>query len=155
MKYLNHFLLLVMIVAACEMASAQKQNLRTLQVGDSAICEAVAKKRVNKTMLRLERRATYLIRAGGQWQDAGFKPTDANGFAGFTKAMKFGNGLKPMPGENYLKLLARVGNYKKAIGVEGKFTPRHSGRLILTPNDARFFFGNNSGSLKVTVKRIQ
>ncbi len=134
---------------------AQGNGLRSLQVGDTAMYQVWAKVQNNKTDLRLKRGAKYHIQASGQWQDADFKPTDANGFVGFTKAMKIGKGLKPMPKENYLKLLARVSASIIPVGTEATFKAAKSGRLILIPNDARFFFGNNSGSLIVRVTRME
>jgi hypothetical protein len=144
-----------MIICLSCKCRAQPSHLRDLAVGDTAIYRVLAKVQHNKTGLRLKRGAVYQITAAGQWQDADFKPTDANGFKGFTRAMKIGQGLKPMPKQNYLKLLAAIGFSITPIGAENTLKPAQNGRLVFIPNDARFFFGNNSGSLLVTVKRVE
>ncbi|TDL99545.1 MAG: hypothetical protein C4K58_06525 [Flavobacteriaceae bacterium] len=102
----------------------------------------------------VEKGQRYKITAKGQWQDATFPPTDANGFVGFTLPMKVGNNLKVLPEENYMMLLAQVGKIYTPIGVEREFTPQNSGELNFLTNDARFFFGSNHGDIEVTVERL-
>lgn len=125
-----------------------------LGINESATDTVYAWKKNNKTTIKLKKGETYKITAKGEWQDAGFTPTDANGFEGFTKAMKKGNFLKPMKKENYMMLVARAGGKKYAIGTENTITPKKSGKLIYMPNDATFFFKNNHGKLVVTITRI-
>lgn len=126
-----------------------------LDVGETMTDTVYAWKRCNKTSIKLKKGETYKIRGTGQWQDAGFTPTDANGFEGFTKAMKKGAFLKPMKKQNYMMLLAKVGGKKIPIGTEKAITPKKDGRLVFMPNDATFFFGNNSGELVVTIARTE
>ena len=98
---------------------------------------------------------TYQITAEGQWQDAGFPPSDANGFKGFTAPMFFGMLLKPLPGQYYMKLCGKVRGWKFPIGTECTVKIRRDGELQLFANDAKGFFDNNSGSLKVTVTKVE
>ena len=98
---------------------------------------------------------TYRITAEGQWQDAGFPASDANGFKGFTAPMFFGMLLKPLPGQYYMKLCGKVGGWKFPIGTECTIRIRRDGELQLFANDAKGFFDNNSGSLKVTVTKVE
>lgn len=124
-----------------------------LSFNEAHIDTVYAWKKHNKTSIKLKKGETYKITANGEWQDAGFPPTDANGFEGFTKPMKKGNFLKPMKKENYMMLIAKVGCKKYAIGTEKTVTPKRSGRLIFMPNDATFFFKNNSGELVVSITK--
>lgn len=94
---------------------------------------------------------TYRISAKGQWQDASFPATDANGFRGFTAPMFFGMLLKPMPSQYYMKLCGKVGNWKFPIGTSSTITMKRTGELQLFANDAKCFFDNNSGNLRVSV----
>jgi hypothetical protein len=94
---------------------------------------------------------TYRISAVGQWQDASFPATDANGFKGFTAPMFFGMLLKPMPSQHYMKLCGKVKNWKFPIGTTATLTMKRTGELQLFANDAKGFFDNNSGSLRVSV----
>lgn len=97
----------------------------------------------------------YEISASGEWQDADFKPSDANGFKGFTAPMFFGMLLKPLPGQYYMKLCGKVGNWKFPIGTSATVTMKRSGELMLFANDAKGFYENNSGALKVTVTQVK
>ena len=97
---------------------------------------------------------TYQISAEGEWQDADFPPSDANGFKGFTTPMFFGMLLKPMPSQYYMKLCGKVGNWKFPIGSSATITIKRDGELLLFANDAKGFYDNNSGILKVAVKKM-
>ena len=143
--------LFVLSVLGCSHAMAQSA---VLQKGDSVIILAKATKRFTHTGIKVSRGETYQITATGRWQDAGFEPTDAGGFPSKNAAMRFAIYLKPMPKENYLKLIAKVGGRHEPIGTSSRLRFQKSGKLILQPNDAVFFFGNNSGTLMVTIKRI-
>lgn len=151
-NYFLHGFMGLLLVFSVINSNAQK--LTYLGINDSLLYSVVASKKRNKTTIKVKKGETYQITAKGEWQDAGFDPTDANGFEGFTKAMKKGAFLKPMKKENYMMLLAKVGCSKTPIGVEKTITTTKSGRLVFMPNDATFFFGNNSGELDVTVKRL-
>ena len=117
------------------------------------IIEVVADQFFQPTGILVTKGETYQITAEGDWQDADFPVTDANGFKGFTAPMFFGMLLKPMPSQYYMKLCGRVGNWKFPIGTSCTVTMKRSGELILFPNDAKGFFDNNSGTMRVTVKQ--
>lgn len=96
---------------------------------------------------------TYQITAEGEWQDVDFPTSDANGFKGFTAPMFFGMLLKPMPSQYYMKLCGKVRGWKFPIGTSTKITVKRDGELLLFANDAKGFFDNNSGTMKVTLKK--
>ena len=125
-----------------------------LKNGESMTIQMKANKRVTHSGIKVTKGETYQITAIGKWQDAGFEPTDAGGFPSKNAAMRFAIYLKPMPKENYLKLVAKVGGRHEPIGTSANIRFKKSGKLILQPNDAVFFFGNNSGTLTVTIKRV-
>lgn len=148
-------LLFSVLVGSCFLCLGQAQDKLSFKNGDISKHIVYANKKHNKTNLFLEKGGKYHITAEGEWQDANFEPTDAEGFAGFTKAMKKGNFLKPMKNEPYMKLIARIKGKKIAIGKGSTFIAKRKGRLVLMPNDATFFFGNNHGTLEVTIKRLE
>ncbi|MBI1288511.1 MAG: hypothetical protein GC178_13150 [Flavobacteriales bacterium] len=115
----------------------------------------VADKLFQPTTIIVHKGESYEITVDGQWQDANFPATDANGFKGFTAPMFFGMLLKPMPGQFYMKLCGKVGNWKFPIGTSTIVTMKRSGELFLFPNDAKGFFDNNSGTLQIILKRIE
>lgn len=106
------------------------------------------------TSIHVKRGETYRFSAEGQWQDASFPATDANGFKGFTAPMFFGMLLKPLPGQYYMKLCGKVGNWKFPIGTSTTITMKRSGELELFANDAKGFFHNNSGQMVVTLTLV-
>ena len=147
-------LFITLVALSVFVYSNAKAQSAVLQKGDSLVIQAKAIKRFTHTGIKVSRGETYQITATGRWQDAGFEPTDAGGFPPKNAAMRFAIYLKPMPKENYLKLVAKVGGRHEPIGTSAKVSFKKSGKLILQPNDAVFFFGNNSGALTVTIRRI-
>jgi hypothetical protein len=103
------------------------------------------------TGIQVSKGETYQITASGEWQDADFPSTDANGFKGFTAPMFFGMLLKPLPGQYYMKLCGKVGNWKFPVGTKRTIIMKRSGELLLFANDAKGFFDNNSGEMVVTL----
>ena len=97
---------------------------------------------------------TYQLTAEGEWQDADFPASDANGFKGFTAPMFFGMLLKPMPSQYYMKLCGKVGCWKFPIGTSTEIKIKRDGELLLFANDAKGFFDNNKGTMKVTIRKI-
>ena len=104
-----------------------------------------------ETGIMVTKGETYSFEAIGEWQDADFPATDANGFKGFTAPMFFGMLLKPLPSQYYMKLCGKVGNWKFPIGTSTTITMKRSGELLLFANDAKGFFDNNSGTISVTI----
>lgn len=113
-----------------------------------------ANKLYQATSISVVKGEAYEIVAEGEWQDATFPATDANGFKGFTAPMFFGMLLKPMPSQYYMKLCGKVGHWKFPIGTSTTITMKRSGELLLFSNDAKGFEGNNHGTLKVTIVKV-
>jgi hypothetical protein len=104
--------------------------------------------------IMVQKGETYQITATGEWQDAEFPASDANGFKGFTAPMFFGMLLKPLPSQYYMKLCGKVGKWKFPIGTETTITMKRNGELLLFANDAKGFFDNNSGQMVVTLTLV-
>jgi len=132
-----------------------KSQSRALGIGDSISISIQAKQRITKAGIKVSKGETYQIYAAGKWQDAGFEPTDAEGFPPKNGAMRFARFLQPMHQENYMKLVAKVSSKHWPVGTSAHICFSKGGQLILQPNDAMFFFGNNSGTLAVTIKRVK
>ena len=124
-------------------------------MGDSLRIEVRANKKFTHTGIKIIKGASYRITATGTWRDADFEPTDAGGFPPKNGAMRFARFLQPDPKENYMKLVAKAGCRHWPIGTGATIRFGHNGKLILQPNDATFFFGNNSGTLMVTITRVE
>jgi hypothetical protein len=145
-------IILFLILVFFAQHNIHAQNLS--QIGDSVSIQVKANRRFTHTGLMVTKGETYQVYAIGKWRDAGFEPTDAGGFPPKNSAMRFARFLQPMHRENYMKLVAKTGRKHYAIGTSAEIHFGKSGRLILQPNDALFFFGNNSGTLNVVVRRV-
>lgn len=124
-----------------------------LQATSQTVVEVSADRLYQPTGVSVTKGEVYELTAEGHWQDADFPSTDGNGFKGFTAPMFFGMLLKPMPGQYYMKLCGKVGNWKFPIGTSITIRIRKSGELLLFPNDAKGFYKNNHGILRVAIKR--
>lgn len=138
-------LLLVLPISA--LAQINLSDGATIQI------QVAANERFTSTNVTVLKGEIYQITADGTWQDAGFPPTDANGFKGFTAPMFFGMLLKPMPSQYYMKLCGKVGGWKFSIGTSATIKMKRTGKLIIFPNDTKGFFDNNHGIITVTIKR--
>ena len=124
-------------------------------MGDSLRIEVLANKKFTHSGIKIIKGASYRITAIGTWRDADFEPTDAGGFPPKNGAMRFARFLQPVSKENYMKLVAKVGPHHWPIGTGAIIRFNRNGSFILQPNDATFFFGNNSGTMHVTITRIE
>lgn len=125
------------------------------QPKDSVTVEVNANQLFQTTSIKVAKGETYEITTTGEWQDASFPATDANGFKGFTAPMFFGMLLKPIPEQHYMKLCGKVGSWKFPIGSATTITMTRTGELQLFPNDAKGFFDNNSGTIRVSLNRAK
>lgn len=138
------------------MLSSQIISAQThLSIGESVVVTVSADDLFQPTLVSVVKGDSYRIDAQGEWQDAGFPSSDAEGFKGFTAPMFFGMLLKPMPGQYYMKLCGKVGTWKFPVGNSTEVKMKRNGKLLLFPNDAKGFFDNNSGSMSVTITRIK
>ncbi len=63
-----------------------------------------------------------------------------------------------VPDSDWFTLCATVDSddsFAKAIGQQGRYKTENTGELQLFANDLRSKYGNNSGSLRVTIKRVE
>ena len=138
-----------------------------------------AKKRTNKTGIELVRGKKYLFEISNvkSWHDAVDKPNpiQASPFTGWPEDKK--DDLQKfkkfnfVPEADYMELVGQVGKEHFRIGkiakgvdesgkeFEGKaFEAPASGELIVRANDPRWFkiifYGNNSGTLDLTVHNV-
>ncbi|MCG3168080.1 MAG: hypothetical protein POELPBGB_03880 [Bacteroidia bacterium] len=132
------------------------QNPCKLSVGDSIEIKVSANVFTTSGGIDVAKGEIYKFSSFGEWIDAGFPATDANGFHSNNPVLMLGRILKRMPLKNYMML---CGSIKKAhhfpIGTSLIRKMNASGPLNLYPNDARFFYNNNKGEMRVLVTRIK
>ena len=84
------------------------------------------------------------------WFDM-LRPSDADGWNSWVFDMPVIKKFKNFPDENFMKLCAKIGDQKVAIGSRKKFTLQTDGELILFANDIDCLRWNNSGHIDVTI----
>jgi hypothetical protein len=128
-----------------------------IEVGGELEISALLDLPGNDTGIDVQEDDEIAIEADGEWCYGVFTPEECNDADG-DPTNDGGNQPEPHTGapleNDYLGLLvARVGTTGDwtAIGVSGSFTAPTGGRLYLIINDKTGFYGDNEGSLTVTI----
>lgn len=148
---------------------------KVLAVNESFSFSVIAKERFNNSGLKLIQGHSYLITATGTWKDGSCKTTDAAGFnsdecnssvPGTYLLLKNTEYLRRGKNQNWFCLIGELfdqganvfdnmlADQQFRIGKSRTITPSVSGKLICFANDVITVYANNSGSVRVTIKRI-
>jgi hypothetical protein len=135
--------------------------MQTLQIGESVMKPITAATYWNETQLLLEKGNTYdleILPKDQVWTDGNEplkKATDADGFSNI---LNLWNYLKRARHENWFALMGCINKNESTffkIGFAYKnYTPPESGELVCFANDASEHYGNNKGTLFLTIKRV-
>ncbi|MDX2369057.1 MAG: DUF2235 domain-containing protein [Colwellia sp.] len=140
-------------------------NWQVLNIGEQAVKTIEADALYNYTGIMMEKNSKYKITAEstGQWYDA----TIDCGADGWTRASE-SLGLKEafiaaaepfrrVSKANWFQLCGSIGSSDenaKKIGCSGTFIAGKSGEFTAFANDLESKYGNNSGSIEITIKRV-
>ena len=124
------------------------------------IFEVIASKKFNYTGLTVVKKQPLVFSVNGLWKDLGIS-CDANGWNGKIvmplAPWIYDNDLldsqKAVPGQNYMKLMGKIGEITFEIGnVKNKtILMPDTGELVLFANDIEWLYFNNSGRITVTI----
>lgn len=108
----------------------------------------------NDTGITLLAGQNYHFQATGQWID--WKNTcDADGYQSPNFLLKLCEGLRRMPQAPWFALIGSIDkNNFFLIGTDTNITAPKTGRLYCFANDVIIAYGNNQGSLQLTVTRL-
>lgn len=114
----------------------------------------------NDTKIKLEKECTYLIFTDPEdqiWTDGKRWPQrcNANGFS--HRLLNLFSFLKRHRPSRWFCLIGSIDKAKStyfSIGIKTEYTPELSGTLHCFANDAKSHYNNNSGSIKIKIKRI-
>ena len=158
-------LLLPTTVFADDDAKAVKS--RGLSVGESINVSVVAKEKFNRTGVKVAagEHYSFVVAKDAKWKDLNIV-CDANGWLSkdapaitrnyITKAEK----NRRVPAANWFELAGTVGQNEQhhfQIGLRGQdwtHSTKTDGELFLFANDLMSFYGNNHGSIEVTITRL-
>jgi len=124
------------------------------------IFEVIANKKFNYTGIVVVKKQPLIFSVSGLWKDLSIS-CDANGWNGKIvmplAPWIYDNDLldsqKTVPGQNYMKLMGKVGEITFEIGnVKNKtIIMPDNGELVLFANDIEWLYFNNSGKILVTI----
>ena len=127
-----------------------------MQIGESSKPIIIKSKPLwNNTKITLIAGQKYHFQATGQWTD--WKNTcDANGYPSPNFFLKLCESLRRMPQAQWFALIGSIDQDKHSfffIGKDKTFTSPKTGRLYCFANDVIIAYGNNQGSIQLTVTR--
>jgi hypothetical protein len=129
-----------------------------LDVGRSATVLVDAREQWNRTGLILTEGQSYSFYVPGEefWRDGALEVT-ADGYTRFWLS-PFGY-LKRVPRANWFRLVGQIGHLPSerfviGMGLSGH-APRVTGELVCFANDIPWMYWNNSGLIKLTVRRVR
>ncbi len=116
--------------------------------------EVFSSQRWNDTGVDVKRSQRIEVTATGEWIDWTIR-CDANGFERpHMNAFKFARRNRGAP---WFALIASVGKMKRPthhVGSSGDFVASRDGRLYLFANDAWYFYFNNKGSVRASIRVV-
>ena len=128
-----------------------------LNVGQAAEFGIFALLKWNDTALKVMKGESYLLTAAGNWYDAGFK-CDANGYPSNSLRHRLTARFRRSPKQNWFLLMGALSmDDDKAFALGSgptTYTASEDGKLYCFANDLSRFYFNNSGLVKLAVKRL-
>ena len=128
-----------------------------LKVGDTVEFGIFALLRWNDTALQMLKGESYLLTADGKWYDATIK-SDANGYTSNLLKHRLTARFKRSPKQDWFLLMGSLSmDDGKAFAVGAgptNYTATENGKLYCFANDLRRFYFNNSGLVRLTVRRL-
>lgn len=165
-----------MLISCLAIQAKPYQAGRILPPASSASCKVKAREPFNPSGIWLQKGVLYEISATGSIREGSCKDSDAAGFKASDCGSPLPNvdltlagmeALKRDKKSNWLCLTAALydqpsGDFKNLLAVQQfsigrslRLKPAASGQLVLFVNDVMTGYENNSGTLSVTIKRIQ
>lgn len=126
-----------------------------LQVGESARATIQAREKWNDTGITLEAGGEYRLTAAGRWWDASIE-CGPDGYDSPNLILRASEWLRRAPRERWFMLIGSIGRDGGTlfrIGTGRTCRPVATGRLFCFANDVALMYGNNHGSVDLTVTR--
>ena len=121
-----------------------------MSAGETRTVTIYARPRNNATGVLLEPGVTYQFRAEGKWRDASIECGPDGHDAAKLRAFRWMRRSRP---HDWFALMGRAGGETFLIGSAASFTPSEGGELVCYANDVWFTYGNNDGSVTLTISR--
>jgi hypothetical protein len=139
---------------------------RKLAVGESYSCSVLAELKYNWSGLLLQQNCQYEFSVGASecWTDGDIENCSPNGWESKQlpwykeKVVEWFEDKRRYPEANWFELIGSLGDEDhqllRVLSTDKHSTPAHDSELYFFANDLQSKYGNNSGSIEVTVKRL-
>ncbi len=125
-------------------------------VGEATVKIIKARNRWNDTQITIKKGEIYYFESSGFWQDLS-NTCDANGYNSTSSLLRSTEWLRRFPKANWFALIGSTGHSQKnffEIGNKATITVEKEGLFSCFANDVSFMYGNNSGEIKLNIKRL-
>ena len=134
-------------------------GLTEMQAGEPHSFTVFAQRPWNSSGLRIVKGGCYRFRVSEveNWRDKGHPATPGEGILAVPWLLRIFGWLRRFRENNWYTLVGNIGqtsNQSFLIGSGSEHWAVASGELFAFANDAWGFYGNNEGTLKITVTRI-
>lgn len=142
------------------------ENIQTeiqMMPGEIKTMMIIAKKQWNDTHIIMRKSESYNFKSSGLWKDLDIV-RDANGYKSLEAdsriqkiLMQSTEWLRRLPTSDWFKLIGSINHNKKTffeIGSEATIDIKEEGLFSCFANDLSFMYGNNSGEIELTIKRL-
>jgi hypothetical protein len=129
--------------------------MTSLNPGQTVTVPIDSRLKWNDTGVLLRAGARYEFSATGTWHDRQYA-TDADGYPSSTLLLKLAEPLRRVRSANWFTLIGAIDRDERSafrMGSKGVFSAAKDGQLTCFANDTPLTYGNNSGSVSLTVTR--
>jgi hypothetical protein len=127
-----------------------------LELGQRASVAVAARPKWNATGVTLERDATYLLTAAGEWFDWVMR-TDPGGYRSNNRFLRMTEKARRVPSAPWFALIGAIDRdhaTQFAVGRGREYQPPRTGELTCFANDVSLAYCNDRGSITLTIERI-
>jgi hypothetical protein len=124
--------------------------------GETKVIIISANKQWNDTHIMMSKGETYYFESSGSWQDSS-TTCDANGYISTGLLLRLTEWLRRFPKANWFALIGAISHSEKnffEIGHKATITIEQEGLFSGFANDVSLMYGNNSGEIELTIKRL-
>jgi hypothetical protein len=135
------------------------ENIQTeicIMLRETKVIIIAAENQWNDTYIMMREGETYHFESSGSWKDWSII-CDADGYISKSILLRLTEWLRRLPKSNWLTLIGSTSHSKNnffEIGHKATITIEQEGLFSCFANDVIFMYGNNSGEIELTIKRL-
>jgi hypothetical protein len=138
---------------------AESETFTELDDGQSVLIYSVACSKMNHSGIKIEAGESYAVElvASGRWGDKNLPADPEIGVFSVNFLMKLFTPLRRDADHNWMVLLGGSGNDKQLVPVatNDPLIPGATGEFVTYANDAKWFYGNNTGEAVLRLTKVK